>query len=1100
MATFNLSMTKSGYVKQESASTVFPTNTNTWYDLLGSSQNNTQKYLYMMFGAYPSNIRHKALRNVSLTLYTRAKAGRYSSFSALVCEQFNPGTLTYLNQPELVDTNPSGSTRRYLSYSFGSGSTDFTGNLQLSAIEGGSISEAGKSGLAYYVLKHRAFRISGYDGYLKDSGDIGQVKTVLQNGSTAPYLTIEYDNSTNILSSVGFTSKPTGTISSNEAQTVAWDYTKASGQDYYCVDDTWAQRSAIFYWKAQSASTWNQIPISGNVKSLTIPAGTFPAASTVQFYLSGTDEEGTTSQTEVFSVTTDHSVVTPALYPNGTTVNASTAQNFTWTLPGSARPATSYEQASATLFWKSSTESDYHQIAISGATKAVTVPANTFPTAATIQWYLQVTDTFGYTSTSSVRSFGTLDFSLNVVTKPSGSNIGTQSEIAFQWTLKNAQQTDVPQQSAVLYWRVQGGSQYTEITSTSAKEIFIPANTFPTGKTIQWYLSVTAYDNRSKSTEVATFSTVTTKITPTQYPTGNSVYSGTDITFKWKFASNDGDYAQTSATFYWRSTTAEDYRSISISGNTQQVTIPANTFPTNATINWYVSGVDIGGYSSTASVQSFGTSTTQITPQNSPTSGYTNPRNAITFSWYFAASGGSIPQGSASLFWRINGESEYNEVAASGSISSVTIPADTFPVASVIEWYLSGSDISGTSSQTDVYSFSTTAATIYAVVKSPVNSGVDGSSPITFQWTLTTADGYPASRVILQWKLPTEDDQHWHTIVDIDSEIAQYTVDGNTFQPGEINWRVRAYNVDGVEGLGTSASFVCIIAPSITSLTASNVPFSVVSWQAVDQQGYQLEIDGVKYGPYPGTEKQFEIPDYFRDGVHVIRLRILGTVDLWSNWAETTVSIENEPGNPVIVQAESGINVLLEWQNADTETDYYIYRDGKLIGRTENTRFVDRFSLGTHEYVVINRLTSGNYSVSEVLSETTEVKYIYLSTIDGLTDVEVIYSLKNKSDPVHKTSRESHLNTLSGQSYPALTKSRFMDHVIDCSAVFLYTESEKIEAFQNLLGEGIIAKLCDGTCCAAVIESYTITPKKTYYTAYDFTLHQIEWEDFDDTQ
>ena len=266
----------------------------------------------MMFGAYPSNIRHKALRNVALTLNVRAKAGRYSSFSALVCEQFNPGTLTYLNQPDLVNTNPSGSSRRYLSYSFGSGSTDFTGNLQLSASEGGSVSEAGKSGLAYYVLKHRAFRISGYEGYLRDSGDIGQVRTVLQNGSTAPYLTIEYDNSTNILSSVGFTSKPTGTISSNEAQTVAWDYTKASGQDYYCVDDTWAQRSAIFYWKAQSASTWNQIPISGNVKSLTIPAGTFPAASTVQFYLRGTDEEGTTSQTEVFSVTTDHSVVTPA--------------------------------------------------------------------------------------------------------------------------------------------------------------------------------------------------------------------------------------------------------------------------------------------------------------------------------------------------------------------------------------------------------------------------------------------------------------------------------------------------------------------------------------------------------------------------------------------------------------------------------------------------------------------------------------------------------------------------------------------------------------------------------------------------------------------
>ena len=1098
MATFNLAMTKSGYVKEESASSVFPTNSSTWYDLRGNARDSTRKYMYMMFAAYPSSIRHKALRNVKMVLNLKIKAGRYSEVDALVCEQFDPRTLTFLNKPNTIATSQSGN--KFLAYGFDFGEINFSGNLTLTT-NGITPSTGDQSVLAYYALKYRAFQISGYDSTYSDTGDTEHIKTVLQNGSTAPYLIVEYDDSTTIISSVGFLTGLENMISSAEAQTVTWDYSKASGQSLYCVDDTWNQNSAVFFWKTQNAQTWNQIPVSGNVKSLTIPAGTFPENSTIQYYLRGTDEDGTTSQTDVFTASTDHSVVTPDSYPSGTNVNSASNQIFTYTLPGASKPATSYVQASAKLFWKASTESNYHQIEVSGSTQAITVPANTFPTNSTIQWYLQATDTIGYTSTSSVRTFGTLDYALRVTTCPSGSNIGTLSDIPYMWTMRNAQGGVIPQKSATLYWRVQGTGEYTAITnSTDAKSIIVPANTFPTGRTIQWYLSVTAYDDSTKTTDLETFNTVTTKITPTQYPSGSSVYTGEDITFRWKFASNAGDYPQASAVFYWRTSTAENYRSISISGDTQQVIIPANTFPTNATIYWYVSGVDIGGYSSSASEQNFKTSTTQITPQNSPTSGYADPRNAITFSWYFAATGGSINQGSASLYWRVQGESNWTQVDAEGSTTSVTIPANTFPAASVVEWYIAGEDISGTSSESSVYSFSTTAETAYAIVKSPINSGVDGSSPITFQWTITTADGYAASRIILQWKLPTEDSQHWHTIIDANESINQYTVEENTFQPGEINWRVLAYNVDGVAGPDSSASFVCVIAPTILALTASNVPFSVIRWQAVDQQGYQLEIDGVSFGPYSGTEKEFIVPDYFRDGVHVIRLRILGTVDIWSEWAETSVSIQNAPGDTITVQTDSGINVTLEWQASDAEEDFYIYRDGKMIGRTANTKFIDRLSLGTHEYVVINRLLDGNYSKSEILTETTEVGYMHLETVDGLSAVNIIYNLKGKSDPTHKTSRDTHLNKLAGHVYPALTKSRFKDHSINCSAVFLYTEKEKNEIFRKLIGEPIVVKISDGTCCVAVIGEYTETPKKIYYTAYEFTLHEIDWEDFDDTQ
>ena len=56
-------------------------------------------------------------------------------------------------------------------------------------------------------------------------------------------------------------------------------------------------------------------------------------------------------------------------------------------------------------------------------------------------------------------------------------------------------------------------------------------------------------------------------------------------TFTWDFLSADanyvcaGDFAQASATFFWKEHSAESYTSVSASGGTQSVTIPANTFP-----------------------------------------------------------------------------------------------------------------------------------------------------------------------------------------------------------------------------------------------------------------------------------------------------------------------------------------------------------------------------------------------------------------------------------------------------------------------------------------------------------------------------------------
>lgn len=887
------------------------------------------------------------------------------------------------------------------------------------------------------------------------------------------------------------TAYPSGSnIDTREEKTISWKFASAVG-DY-------TQKSASFFWRTSSSQSYKEIKASGSTTSLKVPANTFPTGATVQWYLSGVDVGGHTSTTSATTFNTVAPKITATVYPSGSNVYTAAAIKFEWEFQSAVGK---FSQNSAKLYWRASSSEAYKSISASGTTQSLSVPALTFPTASTIQWYLEGVDSGGSTSTTNVASFTTVTPSIKATQYPTGSAVDTRLVTVIKWEFQSPS-GNYGQKSATFYWRVQGAVTYNAIAASgTTQQVSVPANTFPTSSTIQWYIAGVDSSNHSSQTSPTTFTTVTPQVKATEYPSGSDVYSGANLTFKWKIESAAGDYTQKSAVFYWRTDTAESYRAINVSGATTQIVVAANTFPTNKTIYWYVSAVDSSNHTSSTSVANFKTQTTQITAQSSPTSGYTDPRNAIKFQWYFKAAGGSIPQSSATFYWKRSTDTNYTSVAASGSTTSVTIAANTFPVASIIDWYVAGTDVGGTSSQTSVYSFSTTAATAYAVVQHPINSGVDGSAPVTFEWTLVTADGRAPSRVVLEWKLPTETVQQFHTIVDTNNPITQYTVDAGYFPAGEINWRVTAYNVDAVIGPSSAASFICIIAPEVSAISATPVPFSTVSWQSSDQEAYQVYVDGKLYGPYFGTEKQFALPDYLRDGVHTIRVRVLGEVDLWSDWVETTVSVQNESQHEIEVQGYADVNVRLEWQTEAITSDFLIYRDDVLIGHTNSDTFTDRYSLGLHDYYVVNRMASGNYDMSEVIQRKTCVEYMCMEMPDGSIIVNIDHALKNSSDPTHDNSREITLLHQVGNRYPSLFKTGFYDDTISCSAVFLYTEEKQHKEFQKLLGEAVIVKIKDGTCCLAVIEGWNRTAKKNYYTAYTLDLKRIEWEDFvDDTQ
>ena len=559
------------------------------------------------------------------------------------------------------------------------------------------------------------------------------------------------------------------------------------------------------------------------------------------------------------------------------------------------------------------------------------------------------------------------------------------------------------------------------------------------------------------------------------------------------------EWDQASAVFRYRIQGESTWQTISVTGTTKGVTIPAYTFSTGTTYEYQISVTDEDGTTSETSVYTFTTPATQITPSGSPTSGYVNPRNARSFGWYYGSSAGTVASGNTTLHWRVSGESSWNDVAAAQGADSLTIPANTFPTASTIEWYLSGTDSTGYASQTSVYSFSTSAGRVTATPVSPISTVESNNEEITLTWTYSSADGFAPSRFVLYWKLITDDS--WTVLVDSATAETSYTAPANTFTAGEIQWRVLPYNIDGVAGGGDTASFIAYGAPEAPVVSAEAVPYTTVIWQATGQEAYEVQVDGTTYGPYFGTEKLFTLPERLEDGQHTIRVRILGNYDLWSQYGTAIITVANQQGAEIVLTGTAGTDAVLSWTTEASETDFLIHRDDVQIGHTAQTAFTDRLAVGEHRYYIVNRLQSGNYSKSNEITLESVADGTFIAEKDGGEWLEIKYSKKDTRDPEYEVSADGSFYHLAGDEWPSGSLSGYKESKVIFSALFFREQETERQQFERMLGKAVILKFRDGTVFPTVLDNWKKEMKKLIWTAYSFTLRRIEWEDYtDDTE
>lgn len=183
------------------------------------------------------------------------------------------------------------------------------------------------------------------------------------------------------------------------------------------------------------------------------------------------------------------------------------------------------------------------------------------------------------------------------------------------------------------------------------------------------YMSVT-YD------EATTIDTLTVS---NLSPSGGSIDKTKSKWFSWRATAPDVCYpalTQQSAVFQWRTGTSGTIRSISVSGNTQSVTVPANTF-TGASIQWRVVVTANSGVATTSDWITLSTAdATSTAAPISPKGEVRDRESPIEFSWRHIISSGTA-QTKADLQISADASTWTALATVTGSATTYTVPANT---------------------------------------------------------------------------------------------------------------------------------------------------------------------------------------------------------------------------------------------------------------------------------------------------------------------------------------------------------------------------------------------------------------------------------------
>lgn len=453
-----------------------------------------------------------------------------------------------------------------------------------------------------------------------------------------------------------------------------------------------------------------------------------------------------------------------------------------------------------------------------------------------------------------------------------------------------------------------------------------------------------------------------------------------------------------------------------------------------------------------------------------------------------------VEQASAVFRWRSGTNGTIHTIAVSGNTQSVTVPANTFAGTTSIQWQVAVTANSGVTTTSDWVTLSTADATPTAAPLSPVDTVIDGSKDVLFQWQHSISTGTAQSKADLQ---KSTDGSTWTTLATVTGAAKQWTCPAGTLTSSIKYWRVRTYNADGIAGAWSDAAQIVVIAaPSAPSIQIKSTgPRPSISWQTSEQEAYQVELDGkLSGGTHYGTDKTWTSPAYLADGSHTVRVRVQNQYGMWSNWGAAALPVTNTPGASITLSVQASSVAGLSWQTSGSYDFYLVYRNGKPIAKLTQTQYTDELSSGNVTYQVRGCYAdSSNYGLSGAVTATiTTGQYVTLYGIASGKKVTLKHcGLKNQ--PVQNAiNRDIQYIFMYGSTYPHAERSEFVTKKVGGTAVFLPDEDKA--GFDALIGELVCLKTQSGEMVIGYLnetsDTSRVNPDKS---VVNFSIQQIDY-------
>ena len=488
-----------------------------------------------------------------------------------------------------------------------------------------------------------------------------------------------------------------------------------------------------------------------------------------------------------------------------------------------------------------------------------------------------------------------------------------------------------------------------------------------------------------------------------------------------------------------------------------------------------------------------------VTPgvdQCTPKSGFVNEKAENIFRWRFWANQTAVAQpvqqAGYQFRWRQTGQSVYQESTVTSGEGSHTVPAGTFPENGSIDWCVRVQSDDGIwSAWSDWMTLTTQDSLSRPAGLRPDLGYVDGNLTQQFSWEHVISTGTAQSAYELQYKTAEGD---WQQLKAEETGDTKAAIPKDTLPSGKLFWRVRTANSDGVWGEWSEAASIVVRArpPEPVISRIDPAPRVLVGWQAEDQQGYQIQINGENFPEQYGTEKEWRCPVYLEDGNCLVGVRVQNAFGLWSQWATAQVVIQNRGSGKIRLTSRAvGREILLSWSASGAFSGFFIKRDGKTIAETGETSFFDRSCSSKHRYEVIGQAENGHYVSSGIQ---TELFFMRDAAIAGRENGEWIpLQVRRESVPLHRA--ESAAQVVYQHYYgfrlphAEIAQARIQRHRF----AFSLPDNRYLSDLQALVGQEVIYKDQWGVCITGILDEMAADIRKN--SDIDFSITETRQED-----